>query len=294
MTVPPRVVFVHRRSEYEELITTHGTPGQAAFFLSTRDQSLEPVRERHERLAAAQLVARRAVPEGWRRAEVERAELARFLFSPDDVVVVVGQDGLVANVAKYTDGQPVIGINPDPDTIPGTLVRHTAGELTRLLRPATRADHSAGRELTMVAARTDDGRELTALNEIFVGHRSHQSARYQIDTGDSSEHQSSSGVIISTGTGATGWCASLRLQAHSSVRPPRPDEARLAWFVREAWPSPVTGSSLTSGELTTCGLTLRSEGSLVCFGDGMESDVLELGWGQRVTVELAQRRLQLI
>lgn len=293
MSIPPRVVFVHRRSEYEELITTHGTPGQAAFFLSTRDQSLGPVQERHQRLAAAQLLARRAVPDGWRRAEVERAELARFLLAPDDVVVVVGQDGLVANVAKYTDGQPVIGINPDPDAIPGTLVRHSVAELGSLLRKASR-DHSAGRELTMVTARTDDGRELTALNEVFIGHRSHQSARYLIDTGAATEHQSSSGVIISTGTGATGWCASLQLQTQSTSTQPAPDEVRLAWFVREAWPSVVTGSSLTQGELTDDRLSLRSEGSLVCFGDGIESDALEIGWGAQVRVGIADRTLRLL
>lgn len=294
MSITPRVVFVHRRSEYEELITKHGTPGQAAFFLSTRDQSLTPVRERHHRLAAAQLLARRAVPEGWRRAEVERTELARFLLAPDDVIVVVGQDGLVANVAKYTAGQPVIGINPDPDTIPGTLVRHSAAELGPLLRTAAGVDHSGGQELTMVTARTDDGRELTALNEVFIGHRSHQSARYLIDTGPDTEHQSSSGVIISTGTGATGWCASLRLQTHSALGQPAPDEVRLAWFVREAWPSAVTGSSLTQGELTDDRLSLRSEGSLVCFGDGIESDALEIGWGAQVRIGIAERTLRLL
>ena len=29
-------------------------------------------------------------------------------------MVVVGQDGLVANVAKYLDGQPVIGVDTAP------------------------------------------------------------------------------------------------------------------------------------------------------------------------------------
>lgn len=41
-----------------------------------------------------------------------RGDLDRFLFEPDDIVLALGQDGLVANVAKYLDGQPVIGSNP--------------------------------------------------------------------------------------------------------------------------------------------------------------------------------------
>ena len=31
----------------------------------------------------------------------------------EDIVVVVGQDGLVANTLKYLQGQPVIAVNPD-------------------------------------------------------------------------------------------------------------------------------------------------------------------------------------
>ena len=48
-------------------------------------------------------------------------------------MVAVGQDGLVANVAKYLDGQPVIGVDPEPGRNPGVLVRHTAGAVAGLL-----------------------------------------------------------------------------------------------------------------------------------------------------------------
>ena len=48
-------------------------------------------------------------------------------FGPEDVIIAVGQDGLVANVAKYLDGQPVVGVNPDPQRNPGVLVRHAGG-----------------------------------------------------------------------------------------------------------------------------------------------------------------------
>jgi len=65
-----------------------------------------------------------AIPGGWRRGAVERSDLDRFLFEPEDVVIVVGQDGLVANTAKYLSGQPVIGVNPDPGDGMGVLVRH--------------------------------------------------------------------------------------------------------------------------------------------------------------------------
>ena len=131
MSLTPRVVIVHRRTEYDELLATHGTRGQAAFFLSTRGRDIAELEERHRLTQQALETAAAAIPVDWRRGNVERADVSRFLFSPDDVIVVVGQDGLVANVAKYLDGQPVIGIDPEPGRNAGVLVTHAPADLGR-------------------------------------------------------------------------------------------------------------------------------------------------------------------
>ena len=110
----PRLVIVHRRTELEELLDRHATRGQAEFFLRTRGRTINDVQERHDQLMAALATVRAAVPAEWRRAEVERADLSRFMLTPEDIIAVVGQDGLVANVAKYLNGQPVLGIDPEP------------------------------------------------------------------------------------------------------------------------------------------------------------------------------------
>jgi hypothetical protein len=233
-----------------------------------------------------------AIPADWRRAAVLRPELDRFLFEPDDVVVVLGQDGLVANVAKYLAGQPVVGLNLEP----GVLVPHLPDAAADLL-----ADVAAGRAAlqhrTMAAARLDDGQELLALNEVFVGHASHQSARYTLALGKRAERQSSSGLIVTTGTGATGWAASIHRERHSPLALPSAEDDRLAFFVREPWPSAWTGTSLDEGELAGAAvLTIQSEmneGGVV-FGDGIEGDHLELDWGQRVEVGVAASKLQLV
>jgi hypothetical protein len=134
-----------------------------------------------------------------------------------------------------------------------------------------------------------------AVNEIFAGHPSHQSARYRLFAAGAGERQSSSGLIASTGTGATGWCRSIWQQSRSTLELPRPDEDRIAWFVREAWPSPATGTTLVEGELgpgDELGLVAETDG-LVIFGDGIESDRLTLGWGQEARLRLATERLRL-
>jgi len=147
----------------------------------------------------------------------------------------------------------------------------------------------------MVRAAADDSRTLTALNEVFIGHPSHQSARYELTLGSRAERQSSSGVVVSTGTGATGWGASLKRGRHMGNLP-APTSHSLAWFVREAWPSPHTGTNCTEGILgegEELSLVVGSE-SLVLFGDGIESDRLTLTWGQSVQVSRAPRALSLV
>ena len=297
MPVPtPRVVVVTRSTPYEALLERHATRGQAQFFLETRGEDIEAVEAQHRRFQHALGSVLRSIPSKWRRAQVDRRDLDRFLFEPEDVVTAVGQDGLVANVAKYLDGQPVIGINPLPDEYDGVLVSHGPEAAPDLLSSAARGSVKL-ESRTMAEARLDDGQTLLALNEIFVGHQSHQSARYRIEIGRSEERHSSSGMIVSTGTGATGWARSINLSRGNPLDLPAPTDRQLAFFVREAFPSLATGTEVTCGVIERGeALTVVSEineGGVV-FGDGIEEDRLGFPWGQKVRVEVADTRLSLV
>jgi NAD kinase len=295
-TSAPRAVVVARATEYDELLRRHGTRAQAEFFLKSRGQTIDGIDQAHARQRSALAAVLSAIPSRWRRSRVERGDLARFVFEPDDIVIACGQDGLVANVAKYLRGQPVIGINPDPAAYDGVLVRHASRDAGDLL-----ADTHAGRARvearTTVVACTDDGQRLLALNEVFVGHRSHQSARYRIQVAELEERQSSSGTIVATGTGATGWARSIHRERRAECALPSPTDARLVYFVREAFPSVRTGTTLTGGILgpsdTLAIVSELNEGG-VLFGDGIEEDRITLPWGMRVVVRAAEERLALV
>jgi NAD kinase len=316
MALAPRAVVVHRRSELDLLLERHGTRGQAEFFLRSRGRNLAAVQARHDALHEALRQVEAAIPSGWRRAAVERADLPRLRFDPEDVVLAVGQDGLVANVAKYVADQPVVGVDPEPGVNPGVLVRHTPASTPGVLAAVGAGTVTVERRC-MVEARMDDGQSLRALNELYIGDPGHQSARYRLlppadsaATVDASggdgvdggggveirgERQSSSGVLIGTGTGATGWCASLARGRIGAPELPGPLDERLAWFVREAWPSPSTFADRTEGLLAaTEVLQVVAEGELVVFGDGLESDRLQAGWGQQISVQVAGQRLTLV
>jgi hypothetical protein len=110
------------------------------------------------------------------------------------------------------------------------------------------------------------------------------------------ERQSSSGLIVTTGTGATGWAKSIATERDDLDVLPRPTERRLAFFVREAFPSKATGATFTAGafgprdELEV--VSEIDEGGVV-FGDGIEEDRLRIGWGMRVRLRCSDERLRL-
>ncbi len=291
----PRLVLVTRETEYDALMVRHATRGQADVFLRRRGQSVEGLDRQRTHLGAILAEIRAGLPKGWRLANVRRAELDRFLFAPEDVVVAVGQDGLVANLAKYLKGQPVIGVNGDPERNPGILVPHAPGDVAALL-PLAAAGHVDTEARTMIRAELDDGQALLALNEVFVGHASHQSARYTIRFGEQEELQSSSGLIVATGTGATGWALSISRATGAAINVGPGEKAGL-FLVREPWPSQATGAEIVSGRLgATDQLVIASrmnEGGIV-FADGIEHDRLDFGWGRTLTVRVAEEQLRFV
>lgn len=291
----PRVVLVTRMTDLDALLMCHGTREQARFFLESRQQRIEVIEEAHRAFVSALQAVSQAIPLKWRRTRLDRSELPGFVFEPEDFILVLGQDGLVANVAKYLEGQLVLGVNPYPGRVEGLLVRHRVSDCADLLQDAHMGRVKVD-ERSMVEARLDDGQILLALNEIFVGHRSHQSARYRIRLGEREERHSSSGVLVATGTGATGWARSIRQDREIPWAMPQAQDPALAFFVREAWPSPWTQRELTQGflepgsKLELCS-EMNEDG--VIFGDGMEADRLAFNWGVRSEIQLSDRRLRL-
>jgi len=296
MSATPRVVVVTRATDYESLLARQGTREAARFFLETRGQEIADVEGRHRRFEGALHRVLAALPVKWRRSRIDRADLARFVFEPADLVVAVGQDGLVANAAKYLAGQIVIGVNADPERFDGVLVPHAPERASELLHRAAegRAEIEAR---TMVEATLDDGQRLLALNEVFVGHRTHQSARYRVRRGEREERQSSSGIVVATGTGATGWARSIHRAYRTDVALPTPVDPRLAFFVREAFPSVATGTSLADGAIAReeeLEVTSEINDGGTLFGDGIEEDRLEFRWGMRARVRVAKETLRLV
>ena len=178
----------------------------------------------------------------------------------------------------------------------------------------------------MAKATLNTGQILHAVNDIFIGPRSHVSARYSISIGKQTENHSSSGVIVSTGVGSTGWLKSLLAGATGIVQnagsntprrvqqdllsPPKPpptssyanivpkcdfpwDADYLCFTVREPFPSKTTSATIVFGRVTAREpliLVSQMPEHGVIFSDGLEQDFLEFRSGTRAIITIAEKR----
>lgn len=304
-----KAVIVTRKTVLEELVTRFNTIGQAKFYLEHAGQDFARIEAAHQRYHAVLDKVRSAIPAGVKHQVIDRAFLPQFTFGEADLVVTVGPDGQVVNAAKYLDIQPIVAVNPDPAIIEGVLLPFNVENLIGPLG-ATIYGEPKIKKVTMAEALLNDGQRLLAFNDLFIGMRSHVSARYRIKVDEGAEDQSSSGILVSTGAGSTGWLKSvhtgasrvMRLQGEeerksaSSVRFPW-DADKLVYVVREPWPSKSTGANIVYGSISkTTKFAVDSqmaEGGII-FSDGVEADNLTFTAGLTATVRIADKKAHLV
>ncbi len=299
-----KIVLITRKTRLDELISRFNTLDQARFYIEHLGADFSDY-QREDLLYKQNLSqASRLLEQLGRLQIVDRAFVPNFIFGEQDSVVVLGQDGLVANVLKYLDGQPVIGVNPDPQRWEGVLLPFTVPQLKKVLPQVFRQQRKV-KNVTMAQASMNTGETLFGVNDLFIGPRSHTSARYLLRTGAVSEKHSSSGIIVSTGLGSTGWFRSIvtgaaGIAANLEDKPPNINLSRsFAWdadylyfSVREPWPSKDSAAGITFGKITReTPLQLDSlmPENGVIFSDGIEADYLAFNTGSTVTISLADK-----
>jgi len=212
-----KVVLVKRQTRLEELVKRNSTVQQAQFYVERLGADFGDYRAEDERYRAAVTEAVQTLESEYRLQVIDRVYLPNFIFGRDDIVVAIGPDGLIANTLKYLDGQPLIGVNPDPLRWDGVLLPFRAGDLRLILRDVARGRRPM-KGVTLAKAELNDGQTLYAVNDLFIGRSSHVSARYELSLDGRAERQSSSGIIVSTGLGSTGWLKSVLAGAAGILR----------------------------------------------------------------------------
>ena len=299
-----RFILVTRKTRLQELVERFNTWPQAKFYLEHNDADVDDYLAEHDLYQRCLLEAEHILKQRGRFQLLERQFLPNYAFHREDIVIVTGQDGLVANTLKYLDGQPVIAVNPDPGRWDGKLLPFTMAELEDALLKTEKGIFDV-QSITFAEARTNYGQRMLAVNDLFIGPKSHISARYSLSWGKKKEIQSSSGIIVSTGFGSTGWFQSILAgalgvtgnESHSLIQGFGWHEQRLQFTVREPFPSKTTGTQLVFGEITeTRNLQLESymPENGVIFSDGIEQDFLSFNSGCLVVIGVAETKGQLV
>lgn len=301
-----KLLIVTQPTRLEELKQKFNTAQQARFYVECLGADFDDYIREDEAYRRALAQVRTAAERFARVQTVPRGYLPNLILGERDTVVALGRDGLVANVMKYLHGQSLIGVNPDPARWDGRLLPFRPGDLEKLL-PEVLARKRPEEAVTMARAETRDGQILYAANDFFLGIRDHRSARYEIEYRGRREKQCSSGVIVSTGLGMTGWHASVMAQLRAmaaaqglrGLREPvlSRSDRRLRFCVREPYPSRTTGTGIVCGEIADGEeLILRSDMARdgILFSDGIQEDAIAFSSGLEVRISVAGRQGRLV
>lgn len=303
-----KVIIIRDKTRLEQLIERFNSKAQAKFYIESSGGDFQFFELEHSTFYKSLSQIKDSITGNLKYKIVNRSFLPTYLFTEQDLIVVVGQDGLVANTAKYVCGLPIIGINPDTVRYDGILLKHSPNNLNKILKNAIQGNYRT-KQVTMAKATLTDGQELLAFNDFYIGADSHVSSRYSIEFNGKKEQQSSSGIIISTGAGSTGWLSSIfnmTKNINEYFNGNNNDGAtttldwnddKLVFVVREPFLSKMSQTSIGYGTITG-NKKLKIESNMptkgVIFSDGIESDFLNFNSGCTAEIGIADKKANLV
>lgn len=301
-----KIVIVTRKTRLAELIFKYNTFEQAKFYIEHMGVDFSDYVKEDQIYAQAVRQVTKIAERYARVQEIDRAFIPNMIFGTEDIVIAVGQDGLVANVMKYLDNQPLIGVNPDVKRWDGVLLPFESGQMESLLPRIIQGNYNA-EDITMAEAVTKDQQRMLAVNDLFIGCKTHVSARYDITWNQRQENQSSSGIIISTGLGSTGWYKSIMTQTKKIAgifqcdmieeQPLSWGDNQLVFVVREPYPSRSTQTDIVYGKISerdTFRIISKMPADGVIFSDGMEEDAILFQSGMEVKIGISEKKGRLV
>ncbi len=298
-------IIVKNKTRLESLIERYNTKSQAQFYIERlggnfQDYILEDQIFK-ESLNSLQTQLSKKI----KNKIVEREYIPSYIFSDKNLIVVIGQDGLVANTAKYSKNLPIIAVNPDKERFDGILLPFEIANFMNGVENVVSGNYQS-KSMRFAEANLNDGQRLLAFNDLFIGTTSHASARYKIAYNKMAEEQSSSGLIVSTLAGSTGWLSSVFNMAYGvtgifeknlKLKQPKLKENELLFAVREPFKSIRTQTNITAG-------ILRNHNKLIIesfmptngiiFSDGVESDFLKFNSGVIATIGIAKETANIV
>lgn len=304
-----KLVIVTRPTRLDSLIEKFNTKDQAKFYIEHLGSDFTDYQSEHDTYYRELDKLVSSLNEFGQIQILDWNYLPNYLFGANDLVVTIGQDGLVANTLKYLDNQLLIGINSDKNRWDGILSVFSASQAKKT---AARALNNLAKiqEITKAKIELSDNQVLYAVNDFFVGVNNHSSARYEILYNGNREYQSSSGIIISTPLGSSGWMRSVIAGASSissivnktqnnaaSKLNAQWNDNLLHFAVREPFPSNTTKTSIVFGDVSPS-QPLYIESKMgergIIFSDGVQKDYLNFNYSVKAKISIADKKGKLV
>jgi NAD kinase len=298
-------IIVKNKTRLESLIERFNTKAQAKFYIERLGGNFEDYEIEHETFQHSLNSLQTQLSKVVKHKILERIYMPSFIFSENHLIVVIGQDGLVANTAKYSKGIPIVAVNPDKQRYDGVLLPFDTSDFIAGVENVMSGRYPS-KTMRFAEASLNDGQRLLAFNDLFIGASSHISARYKISFNKQVEEHSSSGLIVSTPAGSTGWLSSVFNMAYGvaglfekNLKPKRPKlkDNELLFAVREPFQSIKTQTGITTGIIKN-EHNLRIESLMptsgIIFSDGIESDFLNFNSGSIATIGIAKETAKIV
>ncbi len=298
-------IIVKNKTRLENLISRFNTKAQAKFYIESLGGVFEDYELEHDVFHEALNSLQSKLSKVIKNKTLERDFVSSYIFSENNLIITIGQDGLVANTAKYSKGIPIIAVNPDKSRYDGVLLPFDISNFIVGVENVLSKRHQS-KKVCFAEAKLNDGQRILAFNDIFIGTSSHTSARYKIGFKRKTEDHSSSGIIVSTQTGSTGWLSSIFNMAYGvtgmfekkiTMKRPRFNGDQLLFVVREPFKSVRSQIDISVGIIKkNQPLTVESymPTNGVIFSDGIESDFLKFNSGSIVKIGLADEIANLV
>ncbi|UOE38225.1 diacylglycerol kinase catalytic domain-containing protein [Chryseobacterium oryzae] len=294
-------IIIKNKTRLESLIERFNTKAQAKFYIESSGGNFQEYVDEHEKFHQSFLEVQTKLSKVIKNKVIEKEFVPSYIFSENNLIVVVGQDGLVANVAKYSKNIPIVAINPDEERYDGVLLPFTVKNFLNGVNSVLNEKFSS-KKMRFAEAVLNDGQKLLAVNDLFIGISSHSSARYKIILNGKEETHSSSGIIVSTKTGSTGWLSSIFNMAfgilgETKLQYPKLKEDDLYFAVREPFKSirtqtEICGGKLKKGNKLVIESLMPNNGFI--FSDGIEQDFLQFNSGSTAEIRLSDEEAVLV
>lgn len=299
-----RTALEHYQERYDDVVRdSELTEQDYRDIVSAHDRHHRTLNQLGETLRIRGLTIRHANP-----------RLNQPTFEDASLVISVGGDGTVLSTTRATPfNVPLLPLRSAPSS-DGVLCRYDYDEIDKLARDVTDQRYQVV-EWTLLKLRYRNQTEV-ALNDILIGaEKSMKVARFSVDCHGRTEEQRSSGLVISTGAGSTGWYKNIKKQhlktgfaSIDNTLSPVYDWAAQHFFTfapgrREAWFTnrellSETGvrcsqGTLTDGDVMHITSRMNVNGIISVDGDD-EERLFDFPRGATATIELADQTLSVV